>query len=458
MESKLPKEFIANLLEFMTEEELKSFTSAISNPPIVSLRANPYKNTVIEGEKVAWCEQGRYLEERAQFTLDPTFHAGAYYVQEASSMFLEQLFKQVILKELGSEIAVLDLCAAPGGKTTHISALVGRESLVVANETISQRSKILEENVIKWGLGNTIVTSSDPKQFGNLTQCFDVLSIDAPCSGEGMFRRVEDAVNEWSAANVELCVQRQRRIISDSYNSLKEGGFLIFSTCTFNRKENEENLEWIFDNFDVESVNIEVPEAWGVTKTITKGINGFRFYPHKCKGEGMFISIMRKKEVGESTKVTQRKNYKSRYVPALSKEVKLLEKWLKNDIPYSFIKDEKGMVKIFNKNYLELFKNLEQYAKIVYEGVEVGQFFKDDFKPSHPLALFVGAEFANNINVVKVTKDDALDYVRKKDIDYAQFEIGLNLVTYENYPLGFIKRVAKRCNNLYPKEFRIVNL
>lgn len=458
MENNLPIQFVENLLEVMSEKELEAFKTAISKEPIISLRTNPYKNLNFEGENVGWCTSGTYLSKRAQFTLDPNLHCGGYYVQEASSMFLEQLFKQVILKELGTEIAVLDLCAAPGGKSTHISSLIGQDSLVVANETISARSKILEENIIKWGLGNVIVTSSDPKQFGNLTHSFDVLSIDAPCSGEGMFRRVNDAVNQWSASNVELCVQRQRRIISDSFNSLKEGGFLIYSTCTFNKKENEENLEWITQNFEVEPVNIDIDNDWGVTKTITNGINGFRFYPHKCKGEGMFISIMQKKECGESNHIAQRKNYKSRYVPALTKEQKMLEKWVKNSNSFTFIKDEKNIVKMYNKNYTDLFKNLEQYVKIIYEGVELGQFFKDDFKPSHPLALYIGGNFEKNIPIVNVPKEVALDYIRKKDIDYSLFEIGINLICYENLPLGFIKRIGKRCNNLYPKEFRIINL
>ncbi|MFI3262557.1 MAG: rRNA cytosine-C5-methylase [Rikenellaceae bacterium] len=458
MENNLPEQFVKNLLEVMPQSEIEEFKSAISRESIVSLRTNPYKNIIKEGDKVAWCETGTYLDERAQFTLDPNLHGGGYYVQEASSMFLEQLFKQVILKELGDEIAVLDLCAAPGGKSTHISSLVGLKSLVVANETISSRSKILEENIIKWGLGNVIVTSSDPKQFGNLTHSFDVLSIDAPCSGEGMFRRVNDAVNQWSASNVELCVQRQRRIISDSFNSLKEGGFLIYSTCTFNKKENEENLAWVSENFDVEPIDISIEDSWGVVKTITDGINGFRFYPHKCKGEGMFISIMRKKECGESSRIVQRKNYKSRYVVAVSKEQKELATWIKDSESFTYIKNEKGIVKMFNKNYIELFKNLEQYVKIIYEGVELGQFFKSDFKPSHPLALYVGANFEKNVPIVYVPKEMALDFIRKKDIDCSIFEIGINLVSYENLPLGFIKRIGNRCNNLYPKEFRIVNL
>lgn len=458
MKNNLPEQFINNLLEVVTQNELDNFVSSITKEPIISFRKNPYKQTTLDGDRVAWCESGRYLERREQFTLDPEFHGGAYYVQEASSMFLEQLFNQVITKELKEEITVLDLCAAPGGKTTHIASLVGENSLVVANETISARSKILEENVVKWGLGNVIVTSSDPKQFGSLTQLFDVLSIDAPCSGEGMFRRVEDAVSQWSQSNVELCVQRQRRIISDSFNSLKEGGFLIYSTCTFNKKENEENLEWITQNFEVEGVEVKIDEKWGVVKTVTNGINGFRFYPHKCKGEGMFISIMRKKFNGGDTHIEQRKNYKSRYVDISVKEKQLISKWLKDSDKFTYVKDEKNIIKIYNKNYTQLFKNLEQYVKIIYEGVELGQFFKDDFKPSHPLALFIGAEFENNLAITEISKEDAQNFLRKKDIDYLLFENGINLVLFGKIPIGFIKRIEKRCNNLYPKEYRIVNL
>lgn len=461
MQSNFPTQFTDNLKLILSDIECNEFLEAATQEPVISLRYNPFKDvSANEGaESVVWCSDGYYLKERISFTLDPTLHAGGYYVQEASSMFLGHLFRQAILPETGPKISVLDLCAAPGGKSTHISSLIGTDSLLVANETISARSTILEENVIKWGLGNTIVTNSDPRQFSNLGGMFDVVSIDAPCSGEGMFRRLDTAKDEWSLSNIEMCVMRQQRIISDAFDSLKGGGFLIYSTCTFNRRENEDNVAWIKDNFDVDAVYVEMPSGWGIVKTVVDGFNCFRFYPHKCRGEGFFVSIFRKRQlVGSKANVVFRKGYKSRYTELTSKQIKTIKPWLKEGTELYYMADETGVVWGFNKAYKSQFEAMEQHLKIISPGVELGRFFRDDFKPSHALALYVGLNDNLPVPCVELSLNDTLDYLRKRDIDCSLFSEGVNLLKYNRLPIGFIKRVGKRCNNLYPKEYRIVNL
>lgn len=456
MAIKLTIDHFNHNMKDLLKEEFDLFYEALQQEPIVSIRKNPKLPFEENYPVVEWCSEGRYLPERESFTLDPIFHSGAYYVQEASSMFIEQLFKQAIIPQLGDEIAVLDLCAAPGGKSTHISSLIGDKSILVANETISARSKILEQNIIKWGYDNTVVTSSDPRQFGRCGAIFDVVVVDAPCSGEGMFRRVEGAMEQWSPANVELCVARQQRIVADVYDSLKAGGYLIYSTCTFNTKEDEQNVQWIVDNFNVEGVDIEIPESWGVSRSTVSGINCFKFLPHKTAGEGFFVAILRRKEESQEVKAKPAKGYKSRYRKLTSKESVEVSTWLKYRDRLLLLADENNNVWGVNKNFTELFRAIEQNVKILYCGLNFGQLFKNSLKPSHALALY--KDLNHLCPVINISKEDALDFLRKKDIDPSQFEQGFNLVCYNSFPIGFIKRVGARCNSQLPKEFRIVKL
>ncbi len=243
----LPEEFLRRV-----PPEL---AAALDGTPPVSVRFNPFKvSDRPEGlRQVPWCRYGYYLDERPQFSLDPAWHAGAYYVQEASSMFVGELAGDI------GGLRVLDLCAAPGGKTTLLSTLTGLDGLVVANEPIRARAQVLADNVARWGLGNVVVTNNDPSHFAGFRDWFDVVLVDAPCSGEGMFRRNPESRGEWSEANVVLCARRQRRILGDILAVLKPGGRLIYSTCTFNRAENEENVEWLIDELGGEAVDVQSP-------------------------------------------------------------------------------------------------------------------------------------------------------------------------------------------------------
>lgn len=284
-------EFVKMMGENTGEKRASAILEALVGEPVVSVRANPFKISPerlrehfgpVAGEAVPWAaDEAFYLTERPSFTLDPLFHAGAYYVQEASSMFVGQLF-DTAAGELGEEnLNVLDLCAAPGGKTTQILSHLNGRGHLVANEVIGSRVPILAENVAKWGCGNVTVANSDASCFGKSAggrggQSYDIIVTDVPCSGEGMFRKGEQAQDNWSVNNVMLCAARQKRIVSDVWPALREGGFLIYSTCTFNRYEDEDNVEWVCNELGAECLEQR------------------HFYPGEDKGEGFFAALLRK--------------------------------------------------------------------------------------------------------------------------------------------------------------------
>jgi len=289
----LPQAFL-NRIKHQFADQFESFVEAIDQAPAVSLRTNPAKFRVsTNAEKVPWCKNGIFLNQRPSFTLDPLFHSGAYYVQEASSMFLEQAFQQT---DNSTNRIVLDLCAAPGGKSTHLLSLMDPSGLLVTNEVIRSRVSILNENIRKWGHQNVVVCNNDPADFSALEGLFDLILIDAPCSGEGLFRRDASAIEQWSVENTNMCATRQRRILADVWTSLKSGGYLIYSTCTFNPAENEENLQWLAENNELESIQIHLEESWGIEEVNCNGLFGYRFLPHHVKGEGFFHTRIRKKD------------------------------------------------------------------------------------------------------------------------------------------------------------------
>ena len=283
---KLPELFIERTKALLLDG-YEAFEKALFSPPPVSIRVNNEKLDYQPSEdKVPWSENGYYLAERPLFTADPFLHAGVYYVQEASSMFLEYIAK-VLFQNANT---VLDLCAAPGGKSSLLSQILPFDSLLVCNEVITSRALILRENIIKWGNSNVIVSNNVPKDFGKLSSFFDVLVVDAPCSGEGMFRKNPKVAEEWSVQNVKINAKRQKDILQDSWNCLKNKGLLVYSTCTFNKEENEDNIAWIIENLGAKVLKIDVSQFDGIVETNY----GYRFYPHKVKGEGFFISVLQK--------------------------------------------------------------------------------------------------------------------------------------------------------------------
>jgi 16S rRNA C967 or C1407 C5-methylase (RsmB/RsmF family)/NOL1/NOP2/fmu family ribosome biogenesis protein len=423
-----------------------------------SLKASP-KGGGLEGA-VPWSSNGYYLSERPSFTLDPLFHAGAYYVQEASSMFLEEALKQTV--DLTKSLKVLDLCAAPGGKSTLIQSIISADSLLVSNEVIKTRVNILAENITKWGAANVIVTNNDPKDFQRLQNYFDVIVVDAPCSGSGLFRKDPNAINEWSENNVALCARRQQRILADIMPSLKDGGVLIYSTCSYSKDEDEEIEDWLVDELKVESIQLKVEERWGIVETVSEktGSFGYRFYPDKVKGEGFFITAFKKpyntepnSEIKNHPSATPRTKGKIKQA-FTAKEIETVKPYLVNAADYFYIKQHEEVIALplHLENELALIQSALYIKKA---GVRLGTIIRNELIPAHDLA--VSNIIHPSVPKMDVDTETALQYLRKMDITVESAVKGWVLLTCQQLPIGWIKIMANRTNNYYPPAWRILN-
>ena len=453
MRTPLPERFMETMRETLGEDAEKLF-AALDTEPAVSIRLNPSKPAeCFDGEAVGWCKWGKYLAERPQFTLDPLLHGGVYYVQEASSQFVAHLLKNYDME--GKR--VLDMCAAPGGKTTVYSTLVGREGLVVANDISHSRAMALADNVQRWGMGNVVVTCNEPAHIGAFTHWFDVVAVDAPCSGEGMFRKMDEARSEWTPSSPDVCAERQREILAEAWRVLCPGGALIYSTCTFNPTEDEGIVEWLMSEYGEEieaAERIATEDSWGVVRSEIGAFQCFHYYPHKARGEGFFAAVARKSEgpVRRSMPKARRKLF----APCAKADVKELSRWVDDASKHAFMMVGEDIY-AYNSAVAESVVTLSENLSVVYSGVLMGRIFKQKLKPEHPLALYIGLN-RDVVPMVDVSLEDALDYLRRNDIAASQFEEGINVVGYKGTPIGFVKRIGARCNNMYPKDLRIVKL
>ena len=421
-----------------------------SGEQITSIRINPLKistpaiSNIGRGLELAvpWTEYGYYLATRPSFTFDPLFHAGVYYVQEASSMFLEQALKQTV--NLSQPIKVLDLCAAPGGKSTHIHSLISKDSLLVSNEVIRSRANILKDNIIKWGCQNVMVTHNDPKDFTSLENYFDVIVVDAPCSGSGLFRRDADAIEEWSLNNVALCSQRQQRILADVWPALKKDGVLIYSTCSYSKEEDEDIASWLINELPAVNCQLSIDADWNIVESG----GGYRFWPDKIKGEGFFLACFRKTDGGQNSSFKTKKKAD----PATKQEKVILEKWLKKD-ELDLIK-YKDTVYAWPAHLANDFNMLLTNLRVIYSGTIIGEFFRDKLVPDHALAM--SKLISGFIEATALSYDQAIEYLQKKDLHIEPQRKGWQLVSYEGYSLGWINALPNRINNYYPKELRIL--
>ena len=445
----LPLDFIENLHEQMTSQEVHQLCQALETEPVTSIRLNDKLDCLTfecDTDEVPWHEDGYYLSERPQFTLDPLLHAGCYYVQEASSMFVGEVLNQYVKKDS----IVLDLCAAPGGKSTLISQFLGNEGLLISNEVVRQRVFVLSENIQKWGNGNTVVTHNPVADFGNkLPELFDCILVDAPCSGEGMFRKDAGAVAEWSMKNVQECAERQCDILDDVWDALKPSGVMIYSTCTFNREENEKNAQWIADELGAEILPIAHDPQWG----ITDGKPGYHFYPHKTKGEGFYICAFRKKGVSTGTfRIPKQKNQISETVEFKD----IMRTWLKHPDQWT-IRQQDRFVVAYPAKYKQLIEYLNSQFICISTGFGIGELRGKTVVPQHALSMLKDLN-TKAFNKVDLSREQALNYLRNEALSLPNAAAGIILVTYENVPLGFVKNVGNHCNNLYPKEWRIRKL
>lgn len=445
-ESGLPPEFQTRMQQTLGSQ-WEQFRIALASTPPVSIRKNPLKPAPINCTiPVPWAESGCYLDERPAFTLDPLFHAGTYYVQEASSMFLEQAFRQVV--DLSGHLTVLDLCAAPGGKSTHILSLLNRDSLLVSNEVIRSRATILAENIQKWGHSNTVVTSNDPADFQKLAGFFDVVVLDAPCSGEGLFRKDAAAMEEWSPENVERCAARQKRILHDVWPALKKDGLLIYSTCTFNRFENEDVLVEA-EELGAAFIPLTTPEAWGIEEMRKSNAIGYRFYPHRVKGEGFFLSVMRK-TTGDPPLAARPSQVFS--TPG-RKVTDGLNHWLLKPGEMKFIQHNDS-VRFFPKSKAAEVELLAKNLYLIMAGTSAATVKHDKYIPEHPFALSLEVN-QDSFPCYELSLEQALTYLRKDALQLPGGRRGFGLVAFEGRPLGWVNVLDNRVNNLYPSSWRI---
>lgn len=445
-----------NTMRQLLGDSYENFREALLDEPAVSIRLNRDKYAaILDYEPVPWATNGYYLPERPQFTFDPLLHSGCYYVQEASSMFVEQAVRQ----HLNGARVALDLCAAPGGKSTLLRSLLPDDCVLVSNEVMRPRAQILAENITKWGHPRCIVTSNYPADFTPLGPVFDLILVDAPCSGEGMFRKDEVAVSEWSAENVKVCWQRQRTILADIWPTLRPGGLLIYSTCTFNTQEDEENVEWMINELGAELLSIATEKAWGITSSLMEEVPyAYRFLPGRTRGEGFFLAVLRKnensvsmEEVACNSKKKKDKIKGKQPVVAVPSECK---QWLVDNNTYSY-RTVGNEVVALPVDMESLHAMLSERLHLVKSGITLAELKGRDALPTHELAMSTALR-SDAFACCELTYLDALRYLRRETITLpAEAPRGFVLVTFRNIPLGFVKNLGNRANNLYPNEWRI---
>ena len=448
---------MSNTLNYIFEHSIpknlaiswEEFHDVQHTEPITSVRINPLKPTAQYNneEKVPWCEHGFYLKNRPNFTADPLLHAGAYYVQEASSMFLAFALKQLV--DFNKQLTALDLCAAPGGKTTLLSSLLNEESLLIANEVIATRVNILNENVTKWGNMNTWISNSDALHFGKLLNHFDLMIVDAPCSGSGLFRRIPGYLDEWTQDNVNLCVQRQKRILHDSYNCLAQDGILIYMTCSFSQEENEEMVDYVLENFDVASCALPIDEKWNIVETESEKYNGkgYRFFPHKVKGEGFFLACFKKND-GSLKDIPYEKNKNKLVI-----ESAVLTNYV--DMNGLVAINQNSNILLMQEAHLPYYSALTTQIKLIKKGILAGQLIRNELIPDHELAMC--SKIKKEIKSAELTINEAILYLKKENITLSDSPKGWLLVQYQQRNLGWVKNLGNRVNNYYPSNYRILS-
>lgn len=453
---RLPDEFILQTREAMGDELFALYRNAVEQEPPVSVRLNPRKPTdVTLSDVVPWCSRGYYLSSRPVFTFDPLFHGGCYYVQEAASMFVSRALSTFI----NDPVVVLDLCAAPGGKSTAALPVLPEGSVLISNDVVPQRAQVLYENMQKWGWSNTIVTSVATSVYAQLTALADVVLCDVPCSGEGMFRKDPVAVAEWSRQNVAKCQSLQRSILRDAWRCLRPGGILIYSTCTLNTLENEANVGWLCNETDASLLAVPVDDGWGITGSLLAASSGgtdgpvYRFLPGMTRGEGLFMAVVRKgdKQVEEQCA----RNVKPQKISWLSNDKVSPRHWLASPASFSFClspdKQEIWAVPAYMSNLLTAVWRLSPLSA----GVKMAAVRGKELLPDASLALSVELD-EGAFPRAELSYGQAIAYLQRAAVVLPDgVPHGHILVTFRGVPLGFVNNIGSRANNLYPKEWRI---
>ncbi|MBR4389798.1 MAG: hypothetical protein IKT00_11540 [Prevotella sp.] len=458
----LPDAFCKRTRALLGDERWSVMERALGDEPTVSVRTNPWKSAgcchhddwQIDG-MVPWCSDGLYLKERPVFTFDPLFHTGAYYVQEASSMFVSHVVRQLTQPIRDISLTVLDMCAAPGGKSTAILGALPHGSILFANEPIRLRANILAENLSKFGYPNVVVTNNYPKDYERSGLTFDIVLCDVPCSGEGMFRKDAVAIEEWSEEHVKRCSHLQREIVESAWKVLRPGGFLIYSTCTFNREENEDNVQWMVDELGAEPWPIEHDGEWGIQGSMTDDYAGpcYRFLPGFIRGEGLFMAVLRKKP---STEEGHKDHKATKKTIKLSKEEQELLSWM------YVIRNENGWaLKMVNNVYSAIRCDWMyetdvalKHLRVLQAGVPLAMKKGKELKPDHRWTLSI-ARKPGVFPKIPLQYTQAIHYLRGESLVLNDAPMGYLLVCYQGETLGFVKNIGNRANNLYPAEWRV---
>jgi len=444
----LPEPFLKRIRNSWSEEDFTAFLASFDLPAPTSVRTHAIKNqTIATDRQVPWCPLGYYLSERPVFTLDPSFHAGAYYVQEASSMLLWNVLEQITEKE--DQLCVLDLCAAPGGKSSLIANYMKGSGMLIANETVKARANTLKYNLIKEGYANVVVTQNDPADFKNLPGLFDIILADVPCSGEGMFRKDPQCILEWSETHVEHCSSRQKRIIADVLPALKENGYLIYSTCTYNQQENTANVSWLCQHFNLQSVELHFPKEWNITECKVKDAFGYQCYPHQVEGEGFFIAVMK----NQATTALSVPKVKRVAFTRLDKKLEAqVRDWctLDNHTPFSLQNGTITVAEEFTGSHLN---SLASYLWIVQAAITAGSVKNNLFLPDHSLAM---SHIPVHLPKVELSMHEALLYLKKELPSVSMQEKSWALASFNGNALGWFKNLGHRINNHLPVNNRIL--
>lgn len=446
----LSADFIAQMRAILPDEADALLAAITSTEPSVAIRVNPFKapaDAASALRRVPWCDAGRYLAEREPFTFDVDFQSGRYYVQDASSMFIHHVLRHLVKEP----VRYLDLCAAPGGKTTTAISALPQGSMVVANEIVNARARVLCENLQKWGAPRCVVTCNAPHHFGRLSHFFDVVAADVPCSGEGMMRKDEQARRQWSPALVKQCADLQRSIIADVWDALRPGGLLIYSTCTYNTLENEQLLAWMVQEYGAEPVAVPVPEQWHIHPAIEGNLPCYRFMPHRTEGEGLFMAVLRKPEAPrKEVRLKKAKATKAKPLP-VPKDVRFRLKDA-DHFDFSVVNDEVVAVPADMAPIMPAFADLN----VMHMGVNVGAIKGKNCVPSHSLALSSALNPAA-FPTCEVDYLAAMAFLRGEALSLPQAPRGYVLLTYHSQPIGFVNNLGNRANNLYPKAWRVLS-
>lgn len=453
----LPEGFIQSTAALMGEERWRIFQNSLLEERPVSIHINKMKtqDMMVAPEllqaQIPWCPNGFYLRQRPTFTFDPLWHAGLYYVQEAASMFLSEVVRQ----HIPQPVVALDLCAAPGGKSLLLRDTLPAGSLLFSNEPMRHRANILSENIQKQGHPDVIVTNNYARDYHRSGLLFDLILTDMPCSGEGMFRKEPEAVQQWTPQLVDQCSQLQRTILDDIWPCLKTGGILIYSTCTFNVKENEENIRYILDHYDAEIIPLEIAEEWNITPSLSDNLPYpvCRFIPGMTQSEGLFMAAVRKKDGEQSNRKKDKKDKKKTKQGGKVNKTPI-PLWLLHQDDYQVVW-KKDQLSAIHQQWYDTYVVAENTLKILHAGVPMAVSKAKDLIPCHALSLSTALD-STAFPTIDVDAPTALQYLRKETITLSEtLPKGFVLITFRKHPIGFVKNLGNRTNNLFPAEWKI---